>query len=95
MTRNRSSDRQEHFARRRNIFESILMDFPFERLGVTPGRYLGMAAYHLVYFFPEGPASYLRSMMRMFARGRHRSGLQMACRMPQYLFKWIRRQRMG
>jgi len=34
-------------------------------------------------------------MMRMFARGRHRSGQLMAYRMPQYLFKWIRRQRMG
>jgi glycosyltransferase involved in cell wall biosynthesis len=90
--RNRDSDSRQNLERRSRLFERILLDFPFERLGPGSSWYIKRAAYELSIFFQNGTASYASVLFRLLARGRLMGALHLAYRYPGYL---SRRRRQG
>jgi glycosyltransferase involved in cell wall biosynthesis len=93
--RNRTYVRQENFENRRRVFETVLRDFPFERHGVRSSRYLALAAYHLSFFYLDGPLSYFSTLGGLLSNGRFRAAWEMAYRFPNYLTYRRRHLRKG
>ncbi len=90
--RNHFLEKRENHNFRSKVFERMLLEFPFERLGSQSSWYVKKAAYEMSIYFQDGPVSYGSVFLRLLLRGRIKCALHTAYRFRKYL---TRRSRQG